>query len=186
MSTISLVIIIAGAAATLLFTLGFLRGLRNAIAGRNQPAPASNAAVTTDAAYAGSWRKPSKKCSQSTKARRPLATRCRTVSRTIARFSSPVVRRARSTCRMSDLATRQTTGVPASSRACTCRSLATSTPALRVEPNATSSAFLRSSSVFARSKNSVSLGMAPGQPPSMKPTPNSSSSRATASLSATE
>ena len=42
MSTISLVIIIAGAAATLLFTLGFLRGLKSAIAGRNQPAPASN------------------------------------------------------------------------------------------------------------------------------------------------
>ena len=39
MSTISLVIIIAGAAATLLFTLGFLRGLKSAIAGRNQPAP---------------------------------------------------------------------------------------------------------------------------------------------------
>ena len=35
----------------------------------------------------------------------PRATRCATVSRTIARFSSPVVRSARSTCRMSDLAT---------------------------------------------------------------------------------
>lgn len=42
MSTVSLIIIIAGAAATLLFALGFLRGLRNAIGGRNQPAPASN------------------------------------------------------------------------------------------------------------------------------------------------
>ena len=42
MSNVSLVIIIAGAAATLLFTLGFLRGLRNAIAGRNQAAPASD------------------------------------------------------------------------------------------------------------------------------------------------
>ena len=42
MSTISLVIIIAGAAATLLFTLGFLRGIKNAIAGRKRPAPASN------------------------------------------------------------------------------------------------------------------------------------------------
>jgi energy-converting hydrogenase Eha subunit A len=42
MSTISLVITIAGAAATLLFTLGFLRGLKNAIAGRNQPAPKSD------------------------------------------------------------------------------------------------------------------------------------------------
>jgi hypothetical protein len=42
MSNVSLVIIIAGAAATLLFALGFLRGLRNAIAGRNQAAPESN------------------------------------------------------------------------------------------------------------------------------------------------
>lgn len=42
MSTVSLVIIVAGAAVTLLFTLGFLRGLRNAIAGRNQAAPACN------------------------------------------------------------------------------------------------------------------------------------------------
>ncbi len=33
MSTVSLIIIIAGAVATLLFTVGFLRGLRNAIAG---------------------------------------------------------------------------------------------------------------------------------------------------------
>ena len=42
MSIVSLVIILAGAAATLLFVAGFLRGLRNAIAGRNQPAPESN------------------------------------------------------------------------------------------------------------------------------------------------
>jgi hypothetical protein len=42
------------------------------------------------------------------------------------------------------------------------------------------------SSVRALRKNSVSFGIAPGQPPSMKPTPNSSSSRATASLSTTE
>jgi hypothetical protein len=42
MSTVSLVIILAGAAATLLFALGFLRGLGNAIAGRNRAAPASN------------------------------------------------------------------------------------------------------------------------------------------------
>ena len=65
------------------------------------------------------------------------------MSRTMARFSSPVVRSARSTCRMSDLATTQTTGVPASSSACTCGSVATSTPALRVAPNATSSGVLQ-------------------------------------------
>ena len=87
---------------------------------------------------------------------------------------------------MSDLATTHTTGVSASSSARTCGSAPTSTPALRVAPNATSTAFFRVSSVRARAKNSVSLGIAPGQPPSMKPTPNSSSSRATASLSATE
>src|SRR5690606_13455643 len=38
----------------------------------------------------------------------------------------------------------------------------------------------------ARAKNSVSFGIAPGQPPSMNPTPRSSSSRATANLSAME
>jgi hypothetical protein len=42
MSTISLVIVVAGALATLLFAVGFLRGLRNAIAGRDLAAPASN------------------------------------------------------------------------------------------------------------------------------------------------
>ena len=42
------------------------------------------------------------------------------------------------------------------------------------------------SSVLARAKNSVSLGSAPGQPPSMNPTPRSSRWRAIASLSATE
>ena len=59
-------------------------------------------------------------------------------------------------------------------------------PALRVLPNAASSALRKSSSLAARLKNSVSLGTAPGQPPSMKPTPSSSSSGAMASLSATE
>src|SRR4051794_23246070 len=87
---------------------------------------------------------------------------------------------------MSDLATTHTTGVSASSSALTWASVATSTPALRVAPNATRTAFFSSSSVFARAKNSVSFGIAPGQPPSMKPTPSSSSSVATASLSATE
>jgi hypothetical protein len=38
----------------------------------------------------------------------------------------------------------------------------------------------------ARAKNSVSLGIAPGQPPSMNPTPSSSRSGAIASLSATD
>ena len=56
-----------------------------------------------------------------------------------------------------------------------------------IAPKATITACRRFSSPFAaRAKNSVSFGIAPGQPPSMKPTPSWSSSRATASLSATE
>ena len=39
--------------------------------------------------------------------------------------------------------------------------------ARRVDPKATSVAMERSSSVFALRKNSSSLGLAPGQPPSM-------------------
>ena len=108
------------------------------------------------------------------------------MSATMARFSSGVVRRAWCTCRRSDLATRQTTGVCASRRASTCGSAAARAPALRVAPKATSCACRSGSSVRARAKNSVSLGSAPGQPPSTNPTPSSSSSRATASLSATE
>ena len=45
------------------------------------------------------------------------------------------------------------------------------TPALRVAPKATSWALRSESSVRARWKNSVSFGIAPGHPPSMKPTP---------------
>ena len=60
------------------------------------------------------------------------------MSATIARFSSSVVRSASRTCRTSDLATRHTTGVSASSSARTCGSSSTRTPALRVAPNATS------------------------------------------------
>ncbi len=108
------------------------------------------------------------------------------MSRTIARFSSGVVRRASATWRTSDFATSVTTGAPESSSARTWASSSTATPAFRVAPNATSWACSRRSSFFARAKNSVSLGRAPGQPPSMNPTPSSSSSRATASLSFTE
>ena len=45
-------------------------------------------------------------------------------------------------------------------------------PKSRVAPKATSFAFFRTNSPAAiRAKNSVSLGSAPGQPPSIKPTP---------------
>ena len=109
------------------------------------------------------------------------------MSDTIARFSSRLVRSARSTCQTSDLATRVITGARLSSSARTCGSAVTATPALRVAPKATSVACRSDSSpAAARAKNSVSLGTAPGQPPSMNPTPSESSSRATASLSATE
>ena len=109
------------------------------------------------------------------------------MSETMARFSSSVVRSARSTCRTSDLATRVITGAPESSSARTCGSSSARTPALRVAPKATSWRVRSASSPGAAlAKNSVSLGIAPGQPPSMKPTPSSSSRVATAILSATE
>ena len=85
------------------------------------------------------------------------------MSRTMARFSSRVVRRARSTWRTSDLATRQTDrGLRVEQRPHLRVGVGAATPALRVAPNATSTAWRRSSSVRARRKNSVSLGMAPG------------------------
>ena len=130
-------------------------------------------------------------CSRRRSARRrgrpagPLPVRWRTVSAIIARFSSSVVRSASSTCRSWLLATRVTTGARDSRRAATCGSSAAATPALRVEPNAASVACRRSSSVCARRKNSVSFGIAPGQPPSMNPTPSRSRCRAITSLSAT-
>ena len=91
------------------------------------------------------------------------------MSRIIARFSSRVVRSALTTWRGSALATRVTTPAPDSRSAATWGSSAATAPALRVEPNAASRACLRSSSVRALAKNSVSFGTAPGQPPSMKP-----------------
>ena len=80
----------------------------------------------------------------------------------------------------------QTISVPASIRACTCASSAARDPTLRVAPNATSFAFFSGSwPAAAAAKNAVSLGLAPGQPPSMKPTPSSSRERAIFSLSLT-
>ncbi len=108
------------------------------------------------------------------------------MSATIARFSSRVVRSASSTCRACDLATRVTTGAWESSSARTSGSSAAVPPARRVAPKAASSACWRSSSVAARRKKSVSFGFAPGQPPSMYPTPSESSAVAIASLSATD
>ena len=77
------------------------------------------------------------------------------------------------------------TSAPESRSALTCGSSLALAPARRVAPKATSWACLKSISCRARAKNSVSRGLAPGQPPSMKPTPKSSRCRAMASLSAT-
>ena len=68
----------------------------------------------------------------------PPTRRNDTVSRIISRFSASVVRSARSTCPVCDLATRVTTCARLSSRARTCGSLAALPPARRVAPNAAS------------------------------------------------
>ncbi len=79
-----------------------------------------------------------------------------------------VVRRVSVTCHSADLATRQTTPVWAASRPASTGSVSARPPALRVEPKATRVAVSRRRSpAAARRKNSSSLGLAPGQPPSM-------------------
>ena len=97
-----------------------------------------------------------------------------TESRIIARFSSSVVLRARSTWRSNAFATRVTAGAPLSRRAPSKTSSAAFAFGRRVAPKATKVAFLSFNSFLASAKNSVSLGFAPGQPPSIKPTPRSS------------
>src|SRR5205823_2192051 len=76
-------------------------------------------------------------------------------------------------------------GVPASTSAHTLRSSSTGFLANRVAPNAVSLAWCSVRSC-ARAKNSLSLGLLPGQPPSMKSMPSSSSFCAMISLSSTE
>ncbi len=130
---------------------------------------------------------PVEECSQSRKTRRPWSTSRRTVSATMARFSSRVVRSARSTCRTSDLATRVMTSA---------RNRAARAPAGPRRPAPRPCGWLRTRpagpwSAPARRRwpggeEFRVLGIAPGQPPSMNPTPSSSSRVATAILSATE
>ena len=103
----------------------------------------------------------------------------------MATASSSDVRSASATWRSHDLATMQATGAPASIRLARTASSSGFTPARRVDPKATSVAVPRCSSFLARSKNSMSLGLAPGQPPSMNVTPRWSSCSATRSLSST-
>ena len=69
------------------------------------------------------------------------------------------------------LATMQTAGVPASIRLSSVVSSSTLPRGRRVEPKATSVLVVSASSSAARAKNSMSFGLAPGQPPSMKWTP---------------
>ena len=109
------------------------------------------------------------------------------MSDTMARFSRSVVRRACSTCRSWDLATMQATSARESRRAAVSGSSAAFRPTRRVKPNAVRVAFFSGTAPEAISeKYVVSLGLAPGQPPSMKSTPSSSSSAVMASLSLTE
>src|SRR5664280_1639778 len=103
----------------------------------------------------------------------------------MATASSRVVRSASTTCTSEDLATMQTASVWALTRWRSVSSSSALTPARRVDPKATRVELDSESSEGARAKNSASLGLAPGQPPSMNVTPSLSSCSATRSLSST-
>ena len=81
----------------------------------------------------------------------------------LARFSSSVIPSAVVTWNSCVLPTRQTAGVPAFTTAASTSSFAAERPLRLVIPNAVSRA--RPSS-GAASKNALSVGLAPGQPPS--------------------
>ena len=78
-----------------------------------------------------------------------------------------------------------TVPVPAATRLARVGSESTLPAARRVEPNATSFEVDSFSSVRARWKNSMSFGLAPGQPPSIHMRPRRSSCSAMRSLSST-
>ena len=105
----------------------------------------------------------------------------------MARFSARVVRSAWVTCRSWLLATMQAYGARESRTAAVSGSSAAFMPTRRVKPKATSCALRRVTAPSAiAEKYAVSPGLAPGQPPSMKFTPSSSSKPVMASLSVTE
>ena len=81
--------------------------------------------------------------------------------------SSRVVRSASVTWYSEAFPTMHTTSVFAASRCWRVRSSSTFPFTRRVEPKATSRELANSSSDWARSKNSSSFGLEPGQPPSM-------------------
>ena len=148
-------------------------------------APASEAARTHWSAYSGFALNPSKKCSASSSTVFSCRLKNATLSAIIARFSSRFVSRICVTCMSQVLPTMVTTGVLALSACLSVASVSAEPLARRVLQNAASLACF-SSSDCARWKNSASLGLAPGQPPSMKSMPSSSSFRAILSLSSTE
>ena len=148
-------------------------------------APASAAAVTQRSAYSLSSRQASKKCSASYTTRLPCAPRKRTDSSIMRRFSSRLTRRTLLRCRPQVLPTMATVGVKISASTRRPSSACAGTPFRRVMPKATSSALASRSSRILR-KNSISLGLEAGKPPSMKPMPSSSSLSAMRTFSSTE
>ena len=103
----------------------------------------------------------------------------------MARFSSSGTSSTSDTCISDALPTSVTTGAPLSRSAWMFASSCTAVFARRVVPKAVSLACV-SSRPCASLKNSSSLGLEPGQPPSMKWTPSWSSRSAMRSLSCTE
>ena len=100
-------------------------------------------------------------------------------------FSSSEVRSTSCTCASQLLPTSAMTGAPDSSRARTWRSSWGRTPGRRVAPNAASRACANVAPRIS-AKNSVSVWLAPGQPPSMTATPMRSRCSAMRTLSDTE
>jgi len=109
---------------------------------------------------------PSKKCSASNMTSSTRGRRKAIVSAIIARFSSRVVESAWVTWKSHALPTIVATGAPASRSACMLASDSAVPPARRVMLNAASFACLSATSCIRRKKRK-SLGLEPGQPPSM-------------------
>ncbi len=148
-------------------------------------APAVSAASRHRHAYSGFEVWPSKKCSASKHTSRPAATSHATESLIILRFSSSEVRSTSCTWESQLLPTSVTTGAPELSRARTWRSSCGSTSGRRVAPNAASLAYAKLAPRISP-KKSVSVWLAPGQPPSMTLTPMRSRCSAMRTLSDTE
>ncbi len=103
----------------------------------------------------------------------------------MSRFSAGVAPRTSMTWSSHDFPKIVTTGVSAATSSRRFGSSAAALDRCRVEPKAASFAVCQRI-VRAAAKNSMSLGLEPGQPPSMNGIPYSSSIRATRSLSASE